>query len=96
MFAANLQQQINRALQMYMSTVHTDRPDRILICGAGAVMPALVETLQQDLGIDVDIFNPFTQIKLGDKVNEEQVNQLAPMMVIAAGLASRGFSSWHM
>ncbi len=95
-FAANLQQQINRALQMYMSTVHADRPDRILICGAGAVMPALVDTLQQDLGIDVDIFNPFTQIKLGDKVNEEQVNQLAPMMVIAAGLASRGFSSWHM
>ncbi len=31
-----------------------------------------------------------------DRDVKEQVNQLAPMMVIAAGLASRGFSSWHM
>ncbi|HCB17298.1 MAG TPA: pilus assembly protein PilM [Alteromonas sp.] len=95
-FAANLQQQINRALQMYMSTMQTERPEKIVLTGAGAVIPALVDTLQQDLGIEVEVFNPFTNIKISDKLNTEQVKQVGPLLAIAAGLASRGMSRWHM
>lgn len=95
-FAANLQQQINRALQMYMSTVHADRPEKIVLTGAGAVIPSLVDTLQQDLGINVEVFNPFAGVKISDKLNQEQVQQIAPLLAIAAGLASRGMSRWHM
>lgn len=95
-FAANLQQQINRAMQMYMSSAHSDRPDKIIVSGAGAILPTLVDTLQQDLGITVEVFNPFANIKISDKLNVEQVSQLAPMLTVAAGLASRGFQSWHM
>lgn len=95
-FAANLQQQINRALQMYMSNQHVDRPEKILLVGAGAVIPSLVDSLQQDLGIKVEIFNPFTNVKISDKLNSDQVQQVAPLLAIAAGLASRGMSRWHM
>ena len=95
-FAANLQQQINRALQMYMTTMQASRPEKIVLVGAGAVIPALVDTLQQDLGIEVEVFNPFANIKISDKLNTEQVEQVAPLLAIAAGLASRGMSRWHM
>ena len=95
-FAANLQQQINRALQMYMSTSQADRPDKIMLCGAGAVMPSVVETLQQDLGITVEVFNPLANVKISEKLKAEQVQNVAPLLVIAAGLASRGMSKWHM
>ena len=95
-FIANLQQQINRALQMYMSTMHADRPEKIVLSGAGAVLPTLADTLQQDLGLDVEVFNPFKDIKISDKLNPEAVEQVAPLLVIATGLASRGMSKWHM
>ncbi|MDC8832123.1 type IV pilus biogenesis protein PilM [Alteromonas gilva] len=95
-FAANLQQQINRAIQMYMSTMNAKRPQRIVLSGGAAVLPTLTETLQQDLGVEVEVFNPFSTIKISDKLNAEQVQQTAPLMAIAAGLASRGFSPWHI
>ena len=95
-FTANLQQQINRALQMYMSTMHAERPEKIVLSGAGAVLPTLADTLQQDLGLDVEVFNPFRDIKISDKLNPEAVEQVAPLLVIATGLASRGMSKWHM
>ncbi len=95
-FSANLQQQINRALQMYMSSFHTDRPANILLSGGGAAMIPLVDTLQQDLGINVDIFNPFSGMKINSKLDKEKLASVAPQFAIAAGLASRSFSPWHI
>ena len=80
----------------YMSTMQTERPEKVILTGAGAVIPALVDTLQQDLGIAVEVFNPFANVKISDKLNAEQVGQVAPLLAIAAGLASRGMSRWHM
>lgn len=88
-FSANLQQQINRALQMYMSTLHAARPEKILLCGGAATLPLLVESLKQDLGLDVEVFNPFAQLVISDQLNKDEVQQLAPLFAIAAGLASR-------
>lgn len=95
-FAANLQQQINRAIQMYVSTLHAERPEQILLCGGGATIPSLVEALRQDLGMEVDVFNPFEDMTINPKLNLDRLNQIAPQLALAAGLASRSFSEWHM
>ncbi|QJR80548.1 pilus assembly protein PilM [Alteromonas pelagimontana] len=95
-FTANLQQQINRAIQMYVSTLHASRPDKLLLSGGGATLLPLVEALLQDLGIEVEMFNPFAGMTINPKLDQKRLEELAPQLAIAAGLASRSFTPWHM
>ncbi|MEC8375362.1 MAG: type IV pilus assembly protein PilM [Pseudomonadota bacterium] len=95
-FAANLQQNINRALQMYMSTLHAERPNSILLSGGAATIAPLVDILNQDLGLEVSCFNPFSQMTINPKLDAARLEKIAPQLAIAAGLASRSFTPWHM
>ena len=95
-FAANLQQNINRALQMYMSTLHAERPTKILFSGGAATIEPLVDILKQDLGLEVDCFNPFSNMSINPKLDATRLSKIAPQLAIAAGLASRSFTPWHM
>lgn len=95
-FVANLQQQINRAIQMYVSATHGERPERIIFCGGGATVPALTEILKQDLDMEVEVFNPFDGMTINPKLDADRLAKIAPQLVLAAGLASRSFSEWHM
>ena len=95
-FVSNLQQQINRALQMYISATHAQKPSKILLCGGGAVISEIAPMLEQDLNTQVELFNPFNDMQFGKKVDVETAMKLAPQMAIAAGLASRSFNPWHI
>ena len=96
LFAANLQQNINRALQMYMSTLHAERPAKLLMTGGAATITPLIDILQQDLALDIEAFNPFSTMKISDKLDAARLTRIAPQLAIAAGLASRSFTTWHM
>lgn len=95
-FAANLQQNINRALQMYMSTLHAERPAKILFSGGAAVLSPLIEILQQEFDIEVEVFNPFEGMTTNSKLDSSHLQEVAPQLAIAAGLASRSFTPWHI
>lgn len=94
-FMANCQQQISRALQMYISTTHAQAPTKLLVTGGGAALPAVIEALNNDLDMDVEAFNPFSSMKISDKLEKELIQSIGPQFAISAGLASRSFSSWH-
>jgi len=96
MFAANLQQNINRALQMYVTTMHADRPQKILLAGGAATIAPLISILNQDLGLEVNVFNPFDGMKVNPQLDQERLSRIAPQLTIAAGLASRSFVPCHM
>lgn len=95
-FLANLQQQISRALQVYISTTHAPRPASLVISGGGAALANLCDDLSNELGIEVVLFNPFANMSHNDKIPAERLAALAPSLAIAAGLASRSFDQWHM
>lgn len=95
-FLANLQQQITRALQMYVTSSGRERPQKLVIAGGGAAIPDIAADLEQELSMDVQVFNPFEHMQYADQVNRENVQQVAPQLAIAAGLASRSFDSWHI
>ncbi len=96
LFAANLLQNINRALQMYMTTLQAERPQKLLLSGGAAVLPPLVETLQHDLDMELEIFNPFANMTVNPKLDAAHLETIAPQLAIAAGLASRSFTPWHI
>ncbi|MEP1448192.1 MAG: type IV pilus assembly protein PilM [Paraglaciecola sp.] len=96
MFLANLQQNINRALQLYISATGETRPGSLLICGSGNHLKSLPEDLSADLGIEVVCFSPFTDMTIAETVNQGDFEQVSGQLVIATGLASRSFQPWHI
>ena len=96
MFLANLQQNINKAIQLYMSATKQARPTSLLICGGAGHLMALPEDLTADLGIEVTFFNPFADMAKADSINQGDLEHVSGQLIIAAGLASRSFQPWHI
>lgn len=94
-FIASLQQQIQRALQMYTATTHKKMPIKLFLSGGIARLPQVCEELEKELSLEVSLFNPFSKMKISDKLNAEKLYSLAPQLTIAAGLASRELAPWQ-
>lgn len=95
-FLANLQQQIARAMQMYISTSNAERPEVINISGGGASLVGLAEDLASELAVDVKVFDPFENMEISEKAEQKGLRDIAPQLAIAVGLASRSFEPWHI
>ncbi|GGO65706.1 pilus assembly protein PilM [Bowmanella pacifica] len=96
MYLANLQQQISRALQMYVSSTSRKPPQTLLICGGGANLPGIATELEQELSMQVSVFNPFSTMQIKNNKSEEGLQRMAPQLAIAVGLAHRSFTPWHI
>ena len=90
-FLANLQQNINQALQMYISVSSETRPNSLLICGGGGCLKSLPDDLTADLGMEVISFNPLTNMVIAEHIDRRDLERISSQLVIATGLASRCF-----
>jgi type IV pilus assembly protein PilM len=96
LFLSNLAQQVTRAIQMYATTTMEEQPVAILISGGGSNLINLDKDLAAELAIEVEVFNPFSDMQIGAKIEQQEFMMIAPQFAIAAGLASRSFSPWHI
>ncbi len=91
-FYAGLTSELVRSLDFY-SARHADFPVRkILLSGGCALIPNIAKELEQRLGIDTEILNPFPAIKVSPrKFDKADLNKIGPMLMVPIGLALRGF-----
>ncbi len=94
-FVASLQQQVQRALQMYTATTHKNMPSSVYLTGGITSLPNINEELERELNIPVELFDPFKNMTISDKVNAEKLMKIAPQMTIAVGLATRKLEAWQ-
>jgi type IV pilus assembly protein PilM len=94
-FYASLQQQIQRALQMYTATTHKPMPVKLYLSGGVTNLPNASEELDKELSLPVSLFNPFSNMEIGDSVNAEKLLSIAPQLTIAVGLATRKLEAWQ-
>lgn len=90
-FKEALAQQISRALQFFYSGTSFTRIDQILLAGGIASIRRLDQFLEGRLGLPVQIANPFGQMSLSPRVKAQELMREAPALMIALGLALRGF-----
>ncbi|MCF7983348.1 MAG: pilus assembly protein PilM [Thiohalocapsa sp.] len=86
-----LAQQIARALQFFYSSSSFNRTDQVVLAGGSATIPRIDDLVEQRLGFPVSIANPFTSMSVASGVDRMQLDQAAPSMMVAAGLALRAF-----
>lgn len=86
-----LSQEIRRSIDFYNSTAaNEDRIARVCMSGGCSKMHNLQSFVQQRLGMNVEILNPFKNIKYNDKdFDPEYLQEIAPIMSVAMGLATR-------
>lgn len=95
-FQAVVLQQVRRAMQMFLTSSGKEKIDYLVLSGGTALMEGIDQRLNEELNITTFIAAPFAQMKVSDKVNAEELKSNAAKYMVAAGLALRSFSPWHI
>ena len=84
-------QQIARSLQFFVSSSANKGVDSIVLAGGCASIQGLESLVEQNLGVQAFIANPFINMALSNRVKPQSLSNDAPAMMIACGLALRSF-----
>ena len=82
--------EIRQAIDFYYSTYADEDIKKIILSGGGAMAEGLSGLLSAETSLDVEMCNPFINIKINEKQNDTNyLKKIAPQAVICMGLASR-------
>lgn len=86
-----ISQEIRRSIDFYNSSAsNDDRIETICMSGGCSKVQGLRDSVQDRLGMQVSILNPFSAIKYNEKdVDPEYLQEIAPLMAVCVGLAIR-------
>ena len=90
-FKEAMVQQASRSLQFFYSSSPHSKVDHIVLAGGSASIPGMDEMLQEKLGVETTIANPFASMSLSARVKPQTLSNDAPALLIACGLALRSF-----
>jgi len=93
-FYVGLTSELVRSLDFY-SANHSESPVRqIYLMGGGALIPDIATEIEQRLGINAEVVNPFEKIKVDrKKFDVDELNRMGAMMMVPVGLAVRSFDA---
>ena len=81
---------------MFLTTSGKAKIDYLVISGGSALVEGVEQLLTEELGIHTVIANPFTGMEISSLINKEELAKNAPRFMVAAGLALRSFTPWHI
>ncbi len=90
-FREAMVQQVNRAIQFFFSASAYNNVDLVVLAGGSSSIPGFDELIQERLGVDAIVANPFANMSVGTRVKPQAVSNDAPALMIACGLALRSF-----
>ena len=90
-FKETAAQQVSRSLQFFFSSSTYNSVDHIVLAGGSASIAGIEELIERKLGTATTVANPVAGMPLGSRVKSEKLHNDAPSMMIACGLALRGF-----
>jgi type IV pilus assembly protein PilM len=82
--------EIGNTLDFYQSTGTYQKISKLYLSGGGAKIKDFDGVLQQQIGIPVEMANPFKKIECSEKnFDAEYLREIGPVMAVSVGLASR-------
>ena len=83
--------EVTRALQFFFTSTSYNQVDQIVLAGGCALLPGIDELVAKRAGVATMVANPFANMATSDRIRPRQLAQEAPVLMIACGLALRGF-----
>jgi type IV pilus assembly protein PilM len=90
-FQQDLLQQINRSLEFFSTSEQHRVVDLILLAGGCAKIPGLIEQVAKVTNIKTMLANPIEHLSIAPGIDKESLIAKGPQLLIACGLAMRGF-----
>ncbi len=84
-------QQVTRSLQFFFSSSQYNDVDHIVLAGGVASLEGLPAIIEEKLGTQTTVANPFANMAVAPKVNAVALANDAPSLMIVTGLAMRSF-----
>jgi type IV pilus assembly protein PilM len=82
--------EIGNSLDFFQSTTTYEKVNRLYLSGGGSKIKDFDVILQQQIGIPVEIINPFKKIEYSERnFDLEYLREIGPVMAVGVGLASR-------
>jgi len=85
----DLATEVRRSLDFYRRGHRDEDIDRIYLTGGSAVIPGLALFLGGEIGLNVEVADPFEHVLVSDEASDAYLRDVGPMCVIAVGLAMR-------
>jgi len=82
--------EVRRSLDYYQTRSRGQAITKVVLTGGTAKLRNLAPFLSEELGLPVEIGNPFASFKTEAALPQEYLTDIAPMMAVAVGLALRG------
>jgi type IV pilus assembly protein PilM len=82
--------EVRRSLDYYQTRSRGQAVGKVVLTGGTAKLRNLAPFLSEELGLPVEIGNPFVAFRTEAAFPQEYLNDIAPMMAVAVGLALRG------
>jgi type IV pilus assembly protein PilM len=86
-----LAQQISRALQFFYSGSAIRQVERVILAGGASGIPKIAERIEARIGLPTEVANPFANMSLSPRIKAQELMREASGMMVAIGLALRGF-----
>lgn len=80
--------EIRMSFDFYVTEFQVLKVDRAIISGGGAALKGLKDFLSGELGMEVELANPFQGVDFTGGVSEEDVKAVAPAFAVVLGLAA--------
>ncbi len=82
--------EIGNSLDFFQSTTTYEKISKLFLSGGGSKIKDFDIILQQQIGIPVEVVNPFKRIEYsGKEFDLDYLREIGPIMAVAVGLASR-------
>jgi type IV pilus assembly protein PilM len=91
-FKETMAQQVHRFLQFYFAASQYSAVDQIVLAGGCAAIPGIDELIEERIGTQTTIANPFGRMTHASRVTPQRLSNDAPSLLIACGLALRSFT----
>ena len=86
--AETITSEVQRSIDFYSATSADPSPHQVYLTGGTARLRALAQALQQRLGVEVIVADPFRNIQIGGQ-DRDYLSSVAPAAAVAVGLALR-------
>jgi len=90
-FKEAIAQQVSRSIQFFFSSSRYNSIDHLVLAGGCASIPGIDEIVQEKVGVNTSIANPFIAMTVSPKIDTQALSEDAPAFMIACGLALRSF-----